>query len=507
MSLSNSPFTDRLNTNYVPSDSEILQIRALLVEPVEEVARINAQIAEMELAITQLKEKRTLLQTPIDAHKALISPMRLAPYDILQEIFLSCLPSKHNALIDFNDAPLLLGRVCRHWRSVAYSTPLLWSSIHIPPFDDLSVPPNIRLGLERVVAAWLERSASCPLSVSFFDSINRHFGSHALILQLVALSRRMRSLELSGDAELLHPLLQLGPEDVPLLKRILIKTPNHQTPSTNILQIPTLCDLNLTMSAVDPLSLPLPWSQLTSLRLESWGRRINHVREGGLDFDGALDVLRKCPNLEQCELYITKSSKPVGLPLIVLPRLHTLAFTGGWFHFEKWGSDLVAPNLRYLRIGQVVIGNNAPGALDHVSLKADIDPNRFTSSSLLEFLQSFPTISHLRLSAAMYAARPVSLDDGFIALFGPPHNLCPMLTHITLFAHAAGFSDAAALVFIKARMRMPTPLRRVGAEFRRPMELDIMPELRSFILDGLQVVVKYAPSPWKFKPQNGLDRL
>ncbi|KAJ6502174.1 hypothetical protein C8R45DRAFT_1190541 [Mycena sanguinolenta] len=458
MSLSTSPFTNRLNTNYVPSYPEIVQIHAVLVDAVEEIKHMDAQIAEMELALAQLREKRASLQTPIDAHKALISPMRLVPQDILQEIFLSCLPSKHDALIDFNEAPLLLGRICRHWRSVAYSTPILWSSIHIPPLDELSTPPDVRLGLERLVAEWLERSTTCPLSVSLLDSVNHvrsnpNLGKHPLILQLVAVSQRLRCLELSGDAALLDPLLRLGPEDL--------------------------------------------------------GRLTGGRSEGGLDFDGAFDVLRKCSNLNECELHITKCSVFLGLPSIDLPQLHSLALTGWEFHVNQWSSDLVAPNLRYLRIGQVVL-DNAPGTLSHVSLKADIDSNRFTTSALLEFLQSFPTISHLRLSAVAlpkYGARPVSLDDRSMALFAPPRNLCPMLTHITLLTHSAGFTDAAALAFIKARMAMLNPLRRFRTEFKRPMELDILPELESFISNRLKVVVEYAQTPRKPKPENGLDKL
>ncbi|KAF7348316.1 hypothetical protein MSAN_01785400 [Mycena sanguinolenta] len=215
MSLSNSPFTDRLNTNYVPSEPEILEIRALLVGPTEEIARIDAQIAGMELALIQLTEKRALLQKPIDAHTALISPMRLVPQDVLLEIFFACLPTKHNALIDQNEAPLLLGRISRHWRSVAYSAPMLWSSMHIPPSNYLSTPPNILLGLERSVERWLERSATCPLSVSLYDytNSNSNLDQHSLIFQPIAVSRRLRSLALTGDAELLSPLLRLGPED------------------------------------------------------------------------------------------------------------------------------------------------------------------------------------------------------------------------------------------------------------------------------------------------------
>ncbi|KAJ7878798.1 hypothetical protein B0H14DRAFT_3435396 [Mycena olivaceomarginata] len=122
MSLADSPSMDRLNTNYTLSDLETLEIRALLVDPIEVV----------EVTLGQLKQRRELLKMPIDVHSALISPMCRTPDDLLREIFFFCLPSKHNALIDPAEAPILLGRICSHWRSVAWSTPKIWSSLHIP---------------------------------------------------------------------------------------------------------------------------------------------------------------------------------------------------------------------------------------------------------------------------------------------------------------------------------------------------------------------------------------
>ncbi|KAJ6508380.1 hypothetical protein C8R45DRAFT_1208067 [Mycena sanguinolenta] len=400
MSLANSRFINRLNTNYIPSDSEILEIRALLVDPIEEITRMDAQIAEMELAI------------------ALISPMRLIPQDILQEIFISCLPTKHNAVIDHNEPPLLLGRICRYWRSVAYqSTPMLCYSIHLPALDHDYAPPNVLLRLQKIVAAWLERSASCPLSVSFGDSLNRVTPKpekHPIILLLAAVAGRLRSLVLAGDAELAKPLLRLGPEDVPLLKTIRLKNPPSQSPSLDILQIPSLEDLTLCICTLDePLSLPLPWSQLTTLRFECYGHR--HSREKGVNFDGALDVLR----------------------------------------------------------------------------------------NICELLRFFPLISHLQLSSKMLP--PVWLNDEFMGLFGPPHNFCPVLTDVSILSSAAGFSDATILAFIKARMAMPTPLRRFEAHFNRPIEFDMMPEIQPFISEGLQVTFTFPPLPYAFRPRDGLD--
>ncbi|KAF7346513.1 hypothetical protein MSAN_01879400 [Mycena sanguinolenta] len=447
---------------------------------------------------------------------ALISPMRHIPQDILLEIFFACLPPEHDAVIDPAEAPLLLGRICRHWRSVAYATPILWSSIHIPSPDYLNTPPNILRQLERIIEAWLERSAACPLSVSLFDFTNRvesNPENHPFVLKVLSASRRLRSLALAGDAELLLPVLQLHPADLPLLKRIRMVIPLDQIPSTTILEVPTLEDVVLRMMVSShPLSLPLPWTRLRRLHLEIYSFWTAHGN-GGLDFDGALDVLRKCPKLESCEIRVNKHNTPYsgsGLghdsSSIILPHLHTLILSGFEFQLQRWIPDLVAPNLRSLQIGNRFASLSRS---NDAHLSVNIHLTCFTMTSLREFLQSFPMISHLQVTASPFHFDPGSSeDDGFIALLYPPHHLCPMLTDIEIVVPpdpSARVSDAEVLALIKARMSMPNPLRRFQARFNRPMELDVMPELQSFISDGLQVNLQYPPQRQGFWAREGLD--
>ncbi|KAJ7133614.1 hypothetical protein C8R44DRAFT_611447, partial [Mycena epipterygia] len=121
-----SPFADKLKTNYISSNKEIGEIHTLVVEPLDQLARLDTEIDEMQAVLDQLKAKRHLLKEGIEDYRTLSSPMRRIPRDVLQEIFISCIPTKHNAVIHPREAPMLLGRVCSYWRNVAHSTPNIW---------------------------------------------------------------------------------------------------------------------------------------------------------------------------------------------------------------------------------------------------------------------------------------------------------------------------------------------------------------------------------------------
>ncbi|GLB42461.1 hypothetical protein LshimejAT787_1104760 [Lyophyllum shimeji] len=68
----------------------------------------------------------------LHANRGTIAPVHLLPDEILQEIFLACLPAElRECRPTRSQAPLLLCQVCSRWRSLALSTPQLWSSLYI----------------------------------------------------------------------------------------------------------------------------------------------------------------------------------------------------------------------------------------------------------------------------------------------------------------------------------------------------------------------------------------
>ncbi|KAJ7785186.1 hypothetical protein DFH07DRAFT_699116, partial [Mycena maculata] len=120
-----SPFAQHLDTNYTPSDTEIKWIKSHLLPHILEVSRLDALIQDLSV-------RRDKTQEYIDAHRALLTPVRRLPPEIVQEIFLACLPTQRNAVMSAQEAPLILTSICASWRALALSTPALWASLHLP---------------------------------------------------------------------------------------------------------------------------------------------------------------------------------------------------------------------------------------------------------------------------------------------------------------------------------------------------------------------------------------
>ncbi|KAJ7704815.1 hypothetical protein B0H17DRAFT_859007, partial [Mycena rosella] len=122
-----SLFASKLGTNYYcPRDDEIAAIQTLLVESTLRLQYLDAEIADLQKAIDKLTTERAGLGADVDAHKALISPVRRLPLGIIEKIFVTCLPTDRNCAMSAIEAPILLGRICSAWRTISVSTPLLW---------------------------------------------------------------------------------------------------------------------------------------------------------------------------------------------------------------------------------------------------------------------------------------------------------------------------------------------------------------------------------------------
>lgn len=330
--MESSPFTSRLDSNYVATDSESLEIQALLKAPTSRLDELSIRLKELDDQYTQIQNEQTSLLLSISQHRALMSLVRKLPIDILQEIFIACLPTSHNAVMSRWEPPMLLTQVCSPWRQVAHATPQLWKSIHIvipcnSPNSGIyaSEYPNFQSTAKQVagrrseaVLEWLTRSASCPLdiSLSHWENSTPDGFCEKIVDYLIRFSERWRRIAFSAPYEALIPVAALPTSKVPLLESLsLNSTRLHFSPAyiyphldplavwikSGVVKAPRLRDISLHQLHEDVTRLPINWNQLTNLSLEgtSWG-----VSSRSLSVSRAYKILSFCQNLISCRLEI-----------------------------------------------------------------------------------------------------------------------------------------------------------------------------------------------------------
>ncbi|KAK7006408.1 hypothetical protein R3P38DRAFT_3282712 [Favolaschia claudopus] len=306
--LTQSPYFQHINTNYIPTDTEAADIRAHL-EPHE------AELLRLESLIEQLALQRNRVRDYILPHKALISHPRRLPPEILEEIFIQCLPTgTRRSAMSATEAPLLLGRICSSWRSIAFGMPRLWTSLHIP-LDFFAFNES----KETALMNWLERSLPLPLSLSAtMTDVRTHASEHRRLVQnLFQSSARFGSLRLMGISA--EEFARISESSAPLLEHIEIvfSTPLSDVSGPTLLSstlLRTMKHSRIVIEAPNPMKLvdteglpwildhteTLTWNHITHLTLvpssgSGWQREDVSPRI-------AHRLISGCPNLLHLEL-------------------------------------------------------------------------------------------------------------------------------------------------------------------------------------------------------------
>ncbi|RXW23031.1 hypothetical protein EST38_g2800 [Candolleomyces aberdarensis] len=360
-----SPFSEYLDSGYSPSDAEIPLIKALIQQKIDVISSIDKEYEEILDSVAALKARRKANKIFIQKHQALIAPIKRLPPDILSTVFLASLPVIEctEAAMTCNHPAVVISQVCRHWRQLAFDTPLLWSRIQLilpnvnpyyPPDDVDRVNGETAALFDSVVqrlsdatTIWLSRSKGCPLTILMKASESAAggldtsqsktlegsvlMGLGKLVGLLSSESKRWEQvrfeLAIIGDSRKsqLSRLLFLAPRDVPILRRTSIVIN-----SVDFLEVPISLSVGsehtnfwdgIAMStihgqALRSLTLACPknatklkglqvnWDGLTELSLRPYA--LSMGQKGGTHFtaDEALTLLRLCPNLKRCNLAI-----------------------------------------------------------------------------------------------------------------------------------------------------------------------------------------------------------
>ncbi|EPQ55933.1 hypothetical protein GLOTRDRAFT_129136 [Gloeophyllum trabeum ATCC 11539] len=265
-------------------------------------------------------------------------------------------------------APLNISQVCRRWREVALTVPVLWASLSVyATRDDLDYAGLMRM--------WLARSQRYRLYVNFIAWKNLDLcSSRACLEELMRpeILTRLSDLRVSGVMEALLPLENLGAQ-ASSLRRLVVQTYD-------------LCledaYLDLSRASAAPLLAEFPVNILETpslffpLKGILAGPTTHLVFSGDFYYDHFTVLGEFGAHLVSCELYLHPFS---ACGALTLPRVQTL--TVGCRIVWAFLDNLTAPCLRTLQIG--MSRENRLPEVDDMSLSNMIRRSRCPLESLL----------------------------------------------------------------------------------------------------------------------------
>ena len=249
-----------MKSNVAPSDSEIITIRALITEVDVRIEELNHN----HLPTSQATESRLL--EFVQVHKALLSPVRYLPSEVLQEIFLHyCDHGLTNPPI--SKIPWRLGHISHRWREIALSLPALWDNI--PPIN-FYMKSHSNLSYDRAITQLMERSGTSPtlkLYISF-PLLQKKVPRSSIFKAVVRHSERLESLRMTIHDMHTAKHFQGLKGRLPSLRNLTLGLPSAFTNDGRNLDIfetaPALRKVELVWSHPgDSIRLHLPWSQIT----------------------------------------------------------------------------------------------------------------------------------------------------------------------------------------------------------------------------------------------------
>ena len=317
-------------SNQLPS-SDIFPIANIEIYTETQIkAAYDDQLMVIDDMIATLSAKRTETIKNIETHestlfklKSLSAPYRRTPPEIINEIFMHCIPNEET-----EDAPDLkvwlnilqiFTQVCRLWSDIAKTHPRLWKYLNL----ELKAQ-----GSKKAIYVLKKWTSTMPVN-------NLHLridSSHAVVTmprarrlyQILNMNERLQSLILTVTGLYIFSHLRtLALSFLPNLERFQIGEMGHIWGADTLLDIPIylnapkLKQLSMATTCItwmDPRNL----QKLKDLTLRSNTHLVHNF----------LETLRECPNLTHCQINMTGVSQNMELdnnsPIVPLYHLKKL---------------------------------------------------------------------------------------------------------------------------------------------------------------------------------------
>lgn len=343
--------SDHLDDQIVQTRSLVSEIDALSPKQILSTSR-QLLLNKAESILVEQQIYRGSMFKLAKEHKLSLSPIMRLPDKVLGQIFICSVitceicAGRRNSSEDRRTrvSTLMPSQVCSHWRSVALSTPELWSHINfVIPFSAKDARSE-----ETAMKTFIARSKDSPLSIIMeSDSPSSKVEAELSRIRRCILPSiaRWREADLTITRSAFDALRAV--KRAPLsLETLSLRRGNHtiipeHTSLGTFAVAPKLRRLHL--MCFSPNWLQISWIQLTDL---TWF--------GGFsNYDQAMDLLRQCSNLECCRLWVEpnfrRSMAQQHLP-IRLPHLRQFEIAADGSCLEGFLQVLVLPTLRDLSV-------------------------------------------------------------------------------------------------------------------------------------------------------------
>jgi len=485
-------------------------VKTIKAGPVYELQATDALIFDVQRTLNSLLEKRNALQSSIDRCDSILSLVRRVPVELWRDIFSHCLSTHRNPTISYSEAPLLLTHVCTLWRSIALTTPQLWTRIYIPVFYTVKDPvwAVTPTHLDRpelsdfiadkmeyrctMVQEWLGRAGSLPLSISLSTQSSEPLQPiHRQLLDIVVQSLdRCQHLELTliMMGEVFKILMRVEAAQLPRLHELNIYSLRTSiSEGSGLFTTQSLRKLSIgylpLRGSKDPFFVPLNWRNLNSLSIGS-----------SIPLGWVHQLLRHCPSLVYCKLMMQDGGSIADFEPILLPDLRKLCIYQDCLNVDHLYSILRAPGLRTLDCFEIKLPRNGtpPSILRLLPgittlQKLVINPLVFNKREIEECFMLASSIKHLVLRRTV-DNKPWTIyypDVDHLASLTTEHFLefgidAPrlLLPNLEIFeADGPPLTDKELLDFITKRLdplvHLTSRLKSVMVTFERVKQMDI----------------------------------